>query len=312
MFSSLRSIHAPSTKLKIFRTFNVITLLAFFSLNVYSLVISPSSIDICNKYPTYFTPSLIFVGIFWSILFFLQFSFTFYAQFNDVRIVQEVVGNFVSRWFYVSNLFMCGWLFFWMRESFILSGICVFMALTSTAIVQNHLTAQYITNHALIPTSVISFIHIPFSMFAAFSFFLLFHNGFVYLSQQGYEKNIYSAIISASFLTIYSILWCTTGIFSKGRRDFIFSLTIAWSLLGVSFQQKEDSFLSDTICLLALSQLFVVFFIIFKNCSKATKNTTRSGERESLFQHRMNFYGGIIVDNWYKPPINDDQPAEVV
>lgn len=114
LFSSLRSIHAPSTKLKIFRTFNVITLLSFFSLVVYSVVTSnPSSIEICDKYPTYFTPSIIFVGIFWSILFFLQFGFAFYAQFNDTRIVQEIVGNFVSRWFYLSNLFMCGWLFFW-------------------------------------------------------------------------------------------------------------------------------------------------------------------------------------------------------
>lgn len=102
------------------------------------------------------------------------------------------------------------------------------MALISTAIAQNYLTAEYITNHTLIPTSIVSFIHIPFSMFAAFSFFLLFHNGFIILSQQGYEKDIYSAIIAASFLTIYSIFWCTTGVFSKGKKDFIFSFTIAW------------------------------------------------------------------------------------
>jgi hypothetical protein len=115
-----------------------------------------------------------------------------------------------------------------MRESFILSGFFVLLALISTSIVQNHLTAKYIPNHTLIPTSVVSFIHIPFSMFSARSCFLLFHNGFVYLAQQGYEKNVTSAIISASLLAIYSIFWCTTGVFSKGKRDFIFTITVAW------------------------------------------------------------------------------------
>jgi hypothetical protein len=52
----------------------------------------------------------------------------------------------------------------------------------------------------------------------------------------------------------------------------------------------------------------IIVIITYKNCSRLSKE---SGERESLFQHRMNFYGGIIVDNWYKAPINDDQPAEV-
>jgi hypothetical protein len=117
LFSSLRSIRSPSNTLVTLRTLNILTLLTIFSYSVYSTLISqPSSIDIYNKYPTYLTASLTFVEIFWSILFFLQFGFAAYAQFNDLHIVQQVVENFVNRWFFLSNLFMCGWLYFWVRH----------------------------------------------------------------------------------------------------------------------------------------------------------------------------------------------------
>lgn len=55
----------------------------------------------------------------------------------------------------------------------------------------------------------------------------------------------------------------------------------------------------------------IIFFVLYKNCSRSSKARTELGERAPLFQQRMNFYGGIIVDNWYKAPINDDHPGEV-
>lgn len=114
LFSSLRSLRSPTNKLKTLRVLNILTFLTFLSSSFYSIVLSqPSSIDICDKYPTYFTPSLTFIGIFWSILFSLQFGFVVYAQFNDFHLVQRVVENYVDWLFSLSNLFMCGWLFFW-------------------------------------------------------------------------------------------------------------------------------------------------------------------------------------------------------
>ncbi|PKK62882.1 hypothetical protein RhiirC2_855386 [Rhizophagus irregularis] len=318
LFSSLRSLRSPTHKLKILRTLNILTFLTFVSSSVYSIVLAkPSSIDICDKYPTYFTPSLTFIGVFWSILFFLQFCFVSSVQFNDFNFIQSIVEKYVDWLFSFSNLFMCGWLFFWLRENFIISEFFIVLTLLSTSLVQNLLTSKYIPNHPLIPTSVISFIHIPFSMFSAFSCFLLFHNGFILLSQQGYEdygKNVNLAIISASLLTIYSIFWCTTGVFSKGKRDLTFSFAIVWILIGIAVQQKETSLLSNACYLLALIQIMVIFFILLKNCLGPSKTRAESGEsdeRAPLFRQRMNFYGGIIVDNWYKAPINDDHPGEV-
>src|SRR4051812_24802434 len=112
--SPLTSIRSPSMKLKILRALNILTiLLAFFSNTYFAVFPRPSSGDISDKHPTYFTPSTIFVGIFWVVLYFLQFGFAFYAQFNNTRIVQDVVENVVSLLFPLSNLFVCGWLYFW-------------------------------------------------------------------------------------------------------------------------------------------------------------------------------------------------------
>jgi hypothetical protein len=117
--SELTSIHSSSTQLKVLRALNFLTLLSSFSSNVYSTVFShPNVGEISNKHPTYFTPSLIFVGIFWFILYILQFGFAFYAQFSNIYIVQDVVENGVGWWFSLSNLFICGWLFFWVSYRF--------------------------------------------------------------------------------------------------------------------------------------------------------------------------------------------------
>jgi hypothetical protein len=115
----LTSVHSSSNKLKALRVFNVLTILLTFFSNSYSLIFSrPNVGEISDNNPTYFTPSLTFIGIFWFILYILQFGFAFYAQFSNIHIVQEVVENGVSWWFSLSNLFMCGWLFFWVNYAF--------------------------------------------------------------------------------------------------------------------------------------------------------------------------------------------------
>jgi len=193
-------------------------------------------------------------------------------------------------------------------------------------------------NHRLLPTSIILFLHVPISMFSAFSWVALFHNGFIILSQYGYE-NVEFAIVSALFLAIISTFWCITGIFSRRRRDFVFGLSTAWLLLGIGIQQSDTN-LSTTCYVLASTQVMIIFFIIYR--ATLTKTVIRSAdsgerenllqhrtthyggipvrrvdrgddydesderiERENLFQNRIKFYGGIIVDNWYKPPISE-------
>ncbi|RIA92316.1 hypothetical protein C1645_765535 [Glomus cerebriforme] len=284
----LISTHNPTNKLNLYRIFNVFTVLTFFFSNAYSIVFArPSIVDISDKYPTYFTPSLIFIGIFWFILYILQFGFVFYAQLNDLHIVQEVVEGVVGWWFSIINLFMCGWLFFWLRENFVLSEIFILLTLISTSIAQHKLIAEYIPNHELVPDSVISFIHIPFSMFSAFSWLAVFYNGFIILSQYGYES-VEIAIGLAWFLAILGTFWCITGVFTKGKRDFIFSFTMVWSLLGIGVRQTEKS-LYITCDVLAITLLLMIFFTILKNSSNLIRNRPVDNERQQLLQHQINF-----------------------
>ena len=118
-----------------------------------------------------------------------------------------------------------------MRENFILSELFVLLILISTSIAHNRLIVNYTPNH--IPNSVepkiVTFIHIPFAMFSAFAWLDLFHNGFIAFAP-GYDKVEYAsiAIVLTWFLAIIGICWCTIGVFSHGKRDGVFSFTIAW------------------------------------------------------------------------------------
>ncbi|GBB99697.1 hypothetical protein RclHR1_00360046 [Rhizophagus clarus] len=278
--SELTSVHSPSKKLNVLRVFNVLTILLTFFSTSYSIVFPRPNIgEISNNNPTYFTPSLIFVGIFWFILYILQFGFAFYAQFSNIHIVQDVVEKGVGWWFSLSNLLTCGWLFFWMRESFKISEIFVLLILISTSIAHNWLMTKYTPNH--LPTSVANKIvkstHIPFAMFSAFSWLSLFHNGLVAFAP-GYENDVYAniAVSFAWFLTIVGICWCITGLFSNGKRDGVFGFTIAWGLLGVAIQQKKTKYLSVTCNILALAE-FIIIFIVWKRYGGNSLEILRTG-----------------------------------
>ncbi|CAB4423460.1 unnamed protein product [Rhizophagus irregularis] len=248
----LTSVHPPSNKLKVLRVFNVLTILLNFFSNSYSMVFSrPNVGEISNKNPTYFTPSLIF----------------------------SVVENGVSWWFSLSNLFLCGWLFFWIRENFIVSEIFVLLILISTSMAHNWLMTKYTPNH--LPSSVANKIvkstHIPFAMFSAFSWLSLFHNGFVAFAP-GYEHDEYAniAVVLAWFLAIIGICWCITGVFSHGKRDGVFSFTIAWALLGVAIHQRETKNLSITCNILALAE-FIIIFIVWNRYGGNSLELLRAG-----------------------------------
>src|SRR4051794_2636618 len=116
-----------------------------------------------------------------------------------------------------------------MTENFILSEFFVLLILIFTSITQYRLIVKYIPNQNLIPIYVISFIHIPFSMFSTYSWLALFHNGLITF---GFEKVEYAAIGLACVMAIIGFTWSFAGVFSKGRRDFIFGAAIAWYILN--------------------------------------------------------------------------------
>src|SRR5581483_7980695 len=119
----------PSKKLKIIRALNIITIILVFSAHSYAAY----SIAIDSSYEphTYLTPSLIFLGILLSVLYILQFGYAFYGQFyNKTRIVQNIVEKVIGYLFVLSNLFMLGWLIFWVSYKSIFDDIVINMILS--------------------------------------------------------------------------------------------------------------------------------------------------------------------------------------
>src|SRR6266542_3240134 len=109
-----------------------------------------------------------------------------------------------------------------MRESFKISEFFILLTLISNSIAHNWLMTKYTPNHlpSSVANKIVTFTHIPFAMFSAFTWLDLFHNGFVAFAP-GYENDEYAniAIGLAWFLAIMGICWCITGVFSQGKRD---------------------------------------------------------------------------------------------
>src|SRR5436190_5211194 len=99
-----------------------------------------------------------------------------------------------------------------MNENFILSEFFVLLILISTSIAQYRLIVKCIPNHNLIPIYVISFIHIPFSMYSAYSWLALFHNGIIAF---GSEKVEYAALGLACVMSVIGFAWCFVGVFRQ-------------------------------------------------------------------------------------------------
>src|SRR5256885_11060259 len=118
-----------------------------------------------------------------------------------------------------------------MRENFAVSELFVLLILISTSMAHNRLMTKYTPNHLppSVANKIVTFTHIPFAMFSAFAWLDLFHNGFIAFAP-GYDKAEYAtiAIVLAWFLAIIGICWCITGVSSHGKRDGVFSFTIAW------------------------------------------------------------------------------------
>ncbi|CAI2162944.1 13827_t:CDS:2 [Funneliformis geosporum] len=257
---------SPSIKLKTLRAFNLLSILLASFLNTYFIVFSHSSKEIYDDYPTFFTPSATFVGIFWITLQILQIVFAVFAQLSNIQFVQEIVENAVSWWFTFSNLFLCGQLYFLIRKFFILAELFVLLTLISTSIVHHRLTFNYPPNHLpeSVASKIISFIHTPFAMLSAFSLLNLFHIGFIAFAQ-GYEKKyVIIAILLACIMAIIGVAWSVTGAFGRGKRDGVFNATIAWALLGIAVHQRETKYLSITCLILAIIQLLVIFIVWYR------------------------------------------------
>ncbi|CAG8806477.1 24155_t:CDS:2, partial [Dentiscutata erythropus] len=195
---TIREERAVSGKLKLLRAANVLSFLFAFVANVIALTFDPSSTDIHKKHLTYFSPSLIF-----------------YEAACDSR----------NRWLIYFKQYTSDRM---MLEKFVISEFFIILNLLVISTIHHNLVVQF--PPFSFPSSQVSkvayFVHTPFSMYLGITWLDVFHNGFMALTIEKETEKVL-AIISAWFLAIIGFTWCITGIFSGGRRDGVFSATIA-------------------------------------------------------------------------------------
>src|ERR1043165_6100910 len=111
-----------STSLKTLRVFNILSFIASFTASIYAF---PRAEEINHKH-NIFSPSLVLIAILWPIIYLLRFGFVFYVQFSEIAIVQDIVTESIGLLFTLSNLFMLGWLWFWVSMHLFKEFYCNF------------------------------------------------------------------------------------------------------------------------------------------------------------------------------------------
>ncbi|CAG8446178.1 9293_t:CDS:2 [Ambispora gerdemannii] len=204
-------VPSVSRRLKLLRIGNTVSFLFFFGAIVAGSLVHPSVTV------SYFTPHHLFVEIFWAILFLLQLVFVFYAQYNNLHVVQKLVSH------------------------------------------------------------VVTFIHTPFSMYAAFTLLDALHGGFVAFTDTDKVYQIL-ACVAVWALAIIGIGWTTVGWWSEGRRDGVFGTTIAC----LAVQQRDVLFLSIQAIVLAIVQLLTIIFVWLRFGGAYSSKST--SEQQPLLQ----------------------------
>ncbi|CAG8463102.1 14404_t:CDS:2 [Ambispora leptoticha] len=256
LLSASEGSHSASQKVKLLRIGNIVSLLFCFGAIIVGLLVHPNIAEVGEANPSYLTLPNLFVNIFWAILFPLQFGFVLYAQFNALHVVQEAVSRGINWYFIASNLLIPGWILFWCKEEFAISEIFIILNTIAITKIHRNLIIYYppSTNSHLNSFKLITFIHTPFSMYAALTLLDVLHVGFVAFAGTDREYQIL-ACIAVWALAIVGIGWTTVGLWSDGRRDSVFGISIAWILLGIAVQQRSVLFLSIQAITLAIIQV---------------------------------------------------------
>jgi len=72
------------------------------------------------------------------------------------------------------------------------------------------------------------FAHVPFALYAAFSWLDLFHNIYMALLKSNEEDNYaLLGVLCVWIMGIVGLAWTVTGLFSNRQRDGLFGLTMA-------------------------------------------------------------------------------------
>ncbi|CAG8645745.1 5452_t:CDS:2 [Acaulospora morrowiae] len=184
-------------------------------------------------------------------------------------------------------MIMLAWMLLWATGYIIYSKIFIVLLLISTSMIHHRLMLNYTPNNDPTPKHVTLFTHVPFSMLSAYSLFILIQKGsvnFIY-------ENEWTAVVLVWIMALIGFAWCFNGIFSYGRRDLIFSATIACLLLGIGVEHVDhyEKRHSTACIVLSATQIAMILFNLVKNLEVFGGNGI--GERSLLFPYTSNTYG---------------------
>lgn len=216
--------------------------------------------QLSDKYPNLFVPAGITFSI-WGLIYILLGIFVFFSLKQAIT-GREVFSAFRNTGilFFLTCLANAGWIFAWHYEQLILSLLVMLTLLALLIMIYQRLSKGSYHEIRLdkFPAKL------PFSIYLGWISVATVANTAAVLV--GVRWNRFG--LSEQFWTVAMLIFLTvlTLIFIFKKKDYLYSLTIIWALLGILYKRLQDTSASDRIVEIATltGLITILLFIIIR------------------------------------------------
>ncbi|KAG0212843.1 hypothetical protein BGX28_005499 [Mortierella sp. GBA30] len=239
---------------------NIVVYLALLSGNLYSTISSGEGTDspYNSKHQSYVTPAS-FTLYLWTLVHFLLGGMVVYQWFSDK--VHQVVG-----WhFVIVTILNSIWLALWSAGHTVFAFITLIFATGAVSYIYYRLKEL----HASENWAETLFLHLPFSLYHAWTLVLLIINVFAAFSPVHDDGPSTFQVV----LAVAGLLFVGSTVVSYieyGKGDVAGSLVLAWYLFGVFAQQEQDVIHWTALVLGVISAGYTLKPVVLKSLGRQT------------------------------------------
>jgi len=237
---------------------NVLAVLATIAFNLMAEAVplnGQTTGEVANRFPIYFFPAGYVFSI-WGLIYVGLLAFAFYQALPSQRDDPRLHG--ITPWFVLSSLGNIGWLLLWHYNAIALSALPILLLLVSLVAIYLRLD----TGRGPASTAEAWLLWAPFSIYLAWSSVATIADFSIVLWSLGWNGAPLAPEVWAIVMMV--VAGALAGLATWTRNDFLFSLVVAWALIGIAARYPTTQPLAGAAWIVSALVLLAAAFSILR------------------------------------------------